>query len=47
MNRKTGAMLNGAAALFVLFVAMLDPRISVGVAVAFLVVLAVYKAVRS
>ena len=44
MNRKTDAMLNGVAALLVLFVAMLDPWISVGLAVAFLVVLAIYKA---
>ena len=43
MNRKADAMINGVAALLVLFVAMLDPWASIGLAVAFLVALAIYK----
>lgn len=36
-------MINSLAAILVLFTAMLDPWISVGLAVAFLIVLAAYK----
>jgi hypothetical protein len=47
MNDKTEAALNAAAAIFVLFVAMLDPWISAGLAIVFLVALSVYKFARS
>jgi hypothetical protein len=47
MNDKTEAALNTAVAIFVLFVAMLDPRISAGLAIVFLVALSVYKFARS
>jgi hypothetical protein len=47
MNDKTEAALNAAAAIFVLFVAMLDPWISAGLAIIFLVALSVYKFARS
>ena len=43
MNDKTEATINAIAAIFVLFTAMLDPRISVGLAVVFLVGLSIYK----
>jgi hypothetical protein len=47
MNDKTEAALNTAVAIFVLFVAMLDPRISAGLAILFLVALSVYKFAHS
>ena len=47
MNDKTEAALSIAAATFVLFVAMLDPWISAGLAILFLVALSVYKVARS
>lgn len=43
MSDKTDAIINSLAAVLVLFTAMLDPRISVGLAVAFLLGLAIYK----
>ncbi len=43
MNDKTDASINALAAILVLFTAMLDPRISVGLAVVFLVGLSIYK----
>ncbi len=43
MSSKTDGIINSLAALLVLFTAMLDPRISVGLAVAFLLILAIYK----
>jgi hypothetical protein len=43
MNGKTEAAINTAAAILVLFTAMLDPRISVGLAVAALLGLAIYN----
>ena len=43
MNDRIEAAISFAAALLVLFSAMLDPRVSVGLAVAFLVGLAIYK----
>jgi hypothetical protein len=46
MNEKTEATISIIAALLVLFSAMFDPRISVGLAVVFLVALAVYKFTR-
>ena len=47
MNEKSEAVISFLAALLVLFSAMLDPRISIGLAVAFLVILAVYKFLQS
>ena len=47
MNEKTEAVICFLAALLVLFSAMLDPRISLGLAVAFLVSLAGYKILKS
>jgi hypothetical protein len=47
MNDTIEATLNVAVAIFVLFVALLDPRISAGLAIVFLVVLSVYKFARS
>ena len=46
MNEKTEAAISIIAALFVLLSALWDPRVSAGVAVIFLVVLAIYKLVR-
>lgn len=43
MKDKTDAIINALAAILVLFTAMLDPRISVGLAVVFLVGLSIYK----
>ena len=43
MTNKTDGTISILAAIFVLFTAMLDPRISVGVAVVFLLALAIYK----
>ena len=47
MNDKTEAALSIAAAIFVLFAAMLDPWLSAGLAIVFLVALSVYKFTRS
>ena len=47
MNAKTEAVLDIAAAIFVLFVAMLDPWVSAGLAIMFLIALSVYKFVRN
>ena len=46
MNEKTEATISILAALFVLFSAMLDPRVSVVLSVIFLVAFAVYKFAR-
>jgi Ca2+/Na+ antiporter len=43
MTSKTRATINSLAAVFVLFTAMLDPRISVVLAIVFLLALAVYE----
>ena len=43
MNNKTEGIISGLAAILVLFTAMLDPRVSIGFAVAALIGLAVYK----
>lgn len=43
MNDRTEAAISIAAALLVLFSAMHDPRVSVGLAVVFLVALSIYK----
>lgn len=43
MNFKAEATLDMLAAIFVLFSAMFEPRISAGLAVIFLIVLAIYK----
>lgn len=43
MDDRTDAIINGLAAALVLFTAMLDPRISVGLAVAVLLGLTIYK----
>ena len=47
MNAKTEATISILAAMFVLFSAMLDPRVSVALSVVFLVAFAVYKLTRS
>jgi hypothetical protein len=46
MNDKTEAALSIAAAIFVLFVAMLDPLVSAGLAILFLMMLSIYKFAR-
>ncbi len=43
MNNKTEGIIAILAAFFVLLSAMLDPEISAGLAIIFLVVLATYK----
>ncbi len=43
MNNKTEATLSAIAAIFVIFVALLDPRISVALSVIFLIALSVFK----
>lgn len=43
MNNKTEGTINILAALFVLFSAMLDPYVSIVIAVVALVSLAIYK----
>ena len=47
MSNKTEGMIAILAAFFVLLSAMFDPRISAGLAVVFLVVLAAYKLYQS
>ncbi|MCS6843057.1 MAG: hypothetical protein NZ528_01845 [Caldilineales bacterium] len=47
MTDKTEAAIATAAALLVLFTAMLDPRVSAGLAVVLMVVFAVLKLVSS
>ena len=47
MNDRTEAALDIAAAIFVLFVAMLDPWVSAGLAILFLIALSVYKFVHN
>ena len=47
MSDKAEAALDIAAAIFVLFVAMLDPWVSAGLAIMFLIALSVYKFVRN
>jgi len=46
MNNKTEGIVSTLAAILVLFTTMLDPRISVGLAVAFLLGLGVYHFAR-
>lgn len=46
MTNRTDVIISGLAALLVLFTAMLDPRVSVGLSVVFLLGLAVYKVPR-
>ncbi|GAB4223404.1 MAG: hypothetical protein Kow0062_23460 [Acidobacteriota bacterium] len=43
MSSRTEGAINSVAAILVLFTAMLDPRISVGIAVVALIGLAAYK----
>ena len=43
MKNKTEGIVNAVAAMLVLFTAMLDPRVSIGIAVAALIGLAIYK----
>ncbi|MBP1624327.1 MAG: hypothetical protein H6Q07_2347 [Acidobacteria bacterium] len=43
MNNKTEGILNNLAAMLVLFTTMLDPRISAGLAVVFLIALGMYR----
>lgn len=45
MNFKAEATIDMIAAFFVLFVALLDPRVSAALAVIFLIALAIYKTV--
>lgn len=47
MNEKTEATISILAALFVLISAMFDPKVSAGLAIAFLVILAGYKFTHS
>lgn len=42
MNRRTEASLSVIAAMFVLFSALLDPRLSAGLAVLFLLAMSLY-----
>ncbi len=46
MNPKSEVVLSFLAALFVLFSALLDPRVSVALAVVFLIGLSIYKMTR-
>jgi hypothetical protein len=43
LNNKTEGIIDGLAAILILFTAMLDPRVSVGLAVVALFGLAIYK----
>ncbi len=43
MSERTEASLSALAALFVIFVALLDPRVSAILAVIFLISLSIYK----
>ena len=43
MNNKTEGIISGLAAILVLFTAMLDPRVSTGIATAALIGVAIYK----
>ena len=47
MNERTEGVISLLAALLVLLSAMLDPRISLGLALAFLVILAGYKLIQN
>lgn len=47
MSERTEAIISLLAALLVLFSAMFDPRISLGLAIAFLAILAGYKFLQS
>jgi uncharacterized membrane protein YwaF len=47
MNERTEGVISLLAALLVLLNAMLEPRVSLGLAVAFLVILAGYKLIQS
>jgi hypothetical protein len=46
MNNKIEGIISSLAALFVLFTAMLDPRLSCGLAIAFLMALSIYHFVQ-
>lgn len=46
MNNKTEGILSSLAAILVLFTTMLDPRVSIGLAVAFLFGLSIYHFAR-
>ncbi|MCP4612438.1 MAG: hypothetical protein GY845_27385 [Planctomycetes bacterium] len=46
MSNKTEGIINSLAAILVLFTAMLDPRISVGIALVFLLGLGIYNFTR-
>ncbi len=43
VNEKTEATISALAAIFVILVALLDPRISVALSVIFLIALSIYK----
>ncbi len=47
MNDRTEASISVVVALFVLLSAMFDPRVSAGIAIVFLLALAVYKFTRT
>jgi hypothetical protein len=47
MNEKTEGALELAAALLVLFTAMLDPIVSAGLAILFLIALSYYRFARA
>jgi hypothetical protein len=46
MSNKTEGLINGLAALLVLFTTMLNPWISIGLAVTFLIGLGIYHFTR-
>ncbi|HOC57181.1 MAG TPA: hypothetical protein PKI20_16300 [Verrucomicrobiota bacterium] len=46
MSKKTEGVLSSLAAILVLFTTMVDPRVSVGLAVAFLLGLGIYNFTR-
>jgi|GEM_PF-1606416 len=46
MSNKTEAIIAILAAFFVLFSAMLNPKISAGLAIVFLIILAAYKYIK-
>jgi hypothetical protein len=47
MENRTDSVLATVAAIFVLFTAMLDPRLSSGLAVGLLIAFAIYKLIES
>lgn len=47
MNSRPDSVLATIAAIFVLFMAMIDPRLSSGLAIGLLIVFAIYKVIEN